>query len=303
MRDAGHNYNWDFNKEWVREAYLAAQCAGVDFFEIGYRQPKEAPVGDFGHCEDTFISELLAGIIGEPKLLVMIDTGKVNITDFEFAAESPIYGVRVAFYPDEVDMALEQAEYLLEHGYKVFLNPMVTVRLQKKHLEKIAAWKHLKEVEAVYIADSFGSFLPGDVKALMETFKGFDIPALGFHAHNNLDMAVGNTLEAFMNGIDYADITIGGEGRGAGNAKAEIITGIVPGYNPLPYLDLLQKWKMECSGVLTGLHAVHPYYGENALKMVSCSKAAKLFTEKELPISYNFEAMVTAIKEMEDESN
>jgi len=122
IRDGGHLNKWHFEPKKVQESYEAANMAKVDFFEIGYRMPKTMEgLGEFGYCDDTYIMNLMRGYWGDTKLLVMIDTGKANIDDFGPAAASPFYGVRVAAYPDELELALKQCEKLLELGYHVFL--------------------------------------------------------------------------------------------------------------------------------------------------------------------------------------
>lgn len=45
--------------------------------------------------------------------------------------------------------------------------------------------------------------------------------ALGFHGHNDLGMAVGNSMAAFQAGADSIDVTVGGIGERAGNAPLE----------------------------------------------------------------------------------
>ena len=56
--------------------------------------------------------------------------------------------------------------------------------------------------------------------------------SIGFHAHNNLEMALSNSIEAMDNKIDYLDSTFTGMGRGAGNLRTELL---------LTFLNLKKK--------------------------------------------------------------
>lgn len=304
IRDGGHLNKWHFPPEKVRDSYLAANAAKIDYFEVGYRMPKTMEgLGEFGYCDDTFITSLLGDVIDHTNLLVMIDTGKVNMDDFKPTRESPFWGVRVAAYPHELLTAMKQCDQLLGLGYHVFLNPMVTCKLTKQHLESIQSWENLNAVEAVYIADSFGSFLPGDTSGIIAAFKEFGIDSIGFHAHNNLQLAVANTLEAVEAEVTHIDATIFGMGRGAGNAPMEIISAIMHGKAEVPYLEVIKKWYSrsgETWGLcpeyaLSGMYGVHPTYGEHFADKVSLDTLVKVF-KNGLPIQFSEEAMNIAVE-------
>ena len=48
---------------------------------------------------------------------------------------------------------------------------------------------------------------------------------IGFHAHNNLGLAIGNSLAALKAGASYVDGSLGGLGAGAGNTATEMLVG------------------------------------------------------------------------------
>ena len=76
----------------------------------------------------------------------------------------------------------------------------------------------------MYIVDSYGTLIPGDVKNIINTIKSINKKVLiGFHSHNNLELALSNSLEAMENDIDYLDSTFTGIGRGAGNLRTELL--------------------------------------------------------------------------------
>ena len=106
--------------------------------------------------------------------------------------------------------------------------------------------------EYVNIADSAGYMTPDDVRARISLLvEKLPIP-VGFHAHNNLGLAVANALTAAECGADYIDVTCRGLGAGAGNAQAEVVAGVFQrlGYSTgldfYSYMDLW--WSLSCSG-------------------------------------------------------
>jgi 4-hydroxy 2-oxovalerate aldolase len=303
FRDGGHLNNWKFDPMQVRRSYVATCNAGVDFFEVGYRQfSSEKDYGPFAFCDDDYIFTLLDQ--GSTKPIVMVDASKMDISLFRHRKDSPFYGVRVAAYPYEIDKAVGQVEDLLELGYHVWLNPMATTYLEDKHLEFLANWKYKDMIEALYLADSFGSFTPQTTKTFIQRFKDYGFVKLGFHAHNNLQLAVANTLEAVNNGVDFIDATIYGMGRGAGNAPIEIIASLILGYKASPYLELIKQyfqeyptWGAKPDYVCSGRVGVHPYYTDALSRQLTFDEMTEFFKNHSLPISYNEKRLMEALEE------
>jgi 4-hydroxy 2-oxovalerate aldolase len=74
--------------------------------------------------------------------------------------------------------------------------------------------------------DSTGTYLPSDVENRIKALKdNLNIP-IGFHGHNNLGLAVANSIIAVQCGATLIDACIRGFGAGAGNAPLEIIIPI-----------------------------------------------------------------------------
>ena len=75
--------------------------------------------------------------------------------------------------------------------------------------------------------DSSGHSLPDDVTVRVEALRaGLSIP-VGFHAHNNLGMAIANSIAAAAAGATMLDGTSRGFGAGAGNAQLEVLVAVL----------------------------------------------------------------------------
>ena len=78
--------------------------------------------------------------------------------------------------------------------------------------------------QAVYITDSAGAMLPDAVRQAVRAIKeACPHTAIGFHGHNNLGLAITNSLTAIDAGATYIDGTLRGMGAGAGNAPLELL--------------------------------------------------------------------------------
>ena len=81
--------------------------------------------------------------------------------------------------------------------------------------------------DCIYIVDSAGGMIPSQVTDYIKAVKSFYDIAVGFHGHNNLSMANANSLAAIEAGAEFVDATLGGIGRGAGNAQLESLIAVL----------------------------------------------------------------------------
>jgi 4-hydroxy 2-oxovalerate aldolase len=102
---------------------------------------------------------------------------------------------------------------------------------------------------------------------------------IGIHAHNNLQLAFANTVEAINSGANLVDATLAGLGRGAGNCPLEMLVGFLhnPKYRMRPLLECVEKyiepmrvklgWGFDYPYMMTGFLNNHPRsameYNEN----------------------------------------
>jgi 4-hydroxy 2-oxovalerate aldolase len=92
--------------------------------------------------------------------------------------------------------------------------------------------------DCVYIVDSAGAMLPQDAHARVKALKDALSIQVGFHAHNNLGVAIGNSLAALEAGADQLDGCLRGLGAGAGNAPTELLAAVLDKMGLNPGLDV-----------------------------------------------------------------
>jgi 4-hydroxy 2-oxovalerate aldolase len=82
---------------------------------------------------------------------------------------------------------------------------------------------------AAYLVDSCGAFLQDDVRARVSAIREEfgDELAVGIHEHNNLSLAVSNSVAAIQEGATIADVTLAGMGAGAGNCQGEALVAVL----------------------------------------------------------------------------
>ncbi len=242
IRDGGHINEWKFSDKCILASLDAAEKAGVDYFEAGYKLPECISSSDI-------------------ELVLMI-----NASDIRPVAEK-VDCIRVACYPDEILTGYEACREYKSQGYKVFLHLMTADRLSENHYEMLTNFQDKDILTSLYFADSFGSFTPLTVEAIFKKLEKCGFKNISFHAHNNLQLAFANTIKAIELGAYSVDGSIYGMGRGAGNLPIELLVNYL-GKNNAPYLNVIEKfylelkkefsWGYDYKNLIGGLNNIHP---------------------------------------------
>lgn len=249
IRDGGLINNHKFEDRFVREVYKAVSQAGVDYIELGYKNsPKlfdEKEFGKWKFCKDDDIKKLIDGIESKAKISVMVDVGRVDMDDVKQKSDSPVDMIRTACYVKDVDKAIAMSNEFNAKGYETAINLMAISKSQGPELDE--ALKQIEEetkVKVVNIVDSFGALYQENMEHLVKQFKQhIKTKEIGFHGHNNQQLAFSNSIEAIIHGANFVDATVFGIGRAAGNCTLELILGFLknPKYDLRPILDLISK--------------------------------------------------------------
>ena len=117
----------------------------------------------------------------------------------------------------------EIINWLKSKKFKIFINLMQISEITPNQIKQVSKFLKTTKTDVLYLADSLGSLNPNKIKKLVKKFRKESSLELGFHAHNNLNLALKNSLEANKNGVKWIDCTINGMGRGPGNLITENI--------------------------------------------------------------------------------
>lgn len=250
IRDGGLMNNHFFELDFVREVYKAISASGIDYMEIGYKNSKELfssnEYGLWKFSDDGEIRKVIDEIESKTKISVMVDVGRVNPDDVKPASESPVQMIRVASYVKEIDKAIFLTNNFADKGYETTINIMAISKDQGPELdEALHQIEEESQSKVVYIVDSFGALYQEPVEWLIKRAKGIlKTKEVGFHGHNNQQLAFGNTIEAIIHNANYLDATIYGIGRAAGNCPLELLIGFLknPKFDLRPILDVISKF-------------------------------------------------------------
>lgn len=235
IRDGGHVTEWNFSDDCVRETFETAKLCGVDYFEIGYRN--HAP-GKFTQCKSSDLTELLSDK-GSVKLCVMVNAREFARENFHDGDYADV--VRIACHPHEISQGVEYCKLLTDMGYETILHLMDVAHITD---EQFCVLKNYDKNNLIYFADSYGALLPNDVRKCSDVLRSQGFEKIGFHGHNNKQLAFINTLTAIECGAYSVDVTVYGMGRAAGNTPAELLLSQL-GRDIEPYIKLIEKYYLD----------------------------------------------------------
>ena len=279
IRDGGLCNNFEFTDEFVRELYKTNVKSGVDYMEFGYRAStklfNESDFGKWKFCKEEDIRAIVGENISDMKIAVMADVGRCDFReDFVPKAESVIDMVRVACYIHQIPAAIEMIEHFNSLGYETACNIMAISQATTDQIDHALEMLGESCVDVIYLVDSYGSLYPENAGVLAKKYADIDEKygkSIGFHAHNNQNLAFANTIETMSYGVSYLDATVSGMGRGAGNCATELLLGFFknPKYNLYSILVFIEKyinplkesgvvWGYDVQYMLTGQLNLHP---------------------------------------------
>ena len=176
---------------------------------------------------------------------------------------------------------MEWGKVIMSKGYDLFIQPMVSMRYTDEEYRELifTCNTELAGAKGFYVVDSFGQMNNTDLVhklELADQYVSKDM-VIGFHAHNNRQMAYSNAMSFVEFNAKHdmmLDASIMGMGKGAGNLCTELIEETLIGegksYNSTviyeaisDYFSAQQKatpWGYSLDYYLSSLYSCTPSY-------------------------------------------
>jgi 4-hydroxy 2-oxovalerate aldolase len=241
IRDGSHANKHQIGTDVIAEYCEKIDSAGLHCVIVGHGNGLGASslqVGLSKHTDHEMLTAARANLIKTKLGTYMIPGFGTIKDDLIPAIEVGVDVFKIGCHCTEADTTKEHIEYLVKNGKETYgvlmMSHMITPDGLLEQVKKMASYG----VTGVTMMDSAGAMLPDEVKKRIDILcRALDI-RIGFHAHNNLSMAVANTLAALEVGASIIDGTLKGFGAGAGNCQLEVITAILQKYGKLPDVNL-----------------------------------------------------------------
>ncbi len=229
LRDGSHPMSHQFTAEQVRSVAGALDEAGVPVIEVTHGDGlagSSIQYGFSGVSEMDLISEANE-VCEQAKIAALLLPGVGTVENLKAAVECGVNVLRIATHCTEADISQEHFEMAKEMGLETVGFLMMAHMRSPEILVEQARLMESYGADCVYIVDSAGAMLPKEAGAKVKAFKENLDAQVGFHAHDNLGVAIGNNLAALEAGADQLDGSLRGLGAGAGNAKTELLAAVL----------------------------------------------------------------------------
>lgn len=227
LRDGGYRNNFHFPQEFSNRLVKDLTESGLDFIEVGYRNglAKHLPgLGPSGQCDNAYIEQLRMHC-PQAKIGVMLHPHKVTAQDLHELKALGVSLIRICLTAPTMEENIEAINACKALGFTTTANIIKVSTRSLDNVRSFVSTLNRSEADCIYIADSFGNLLPDMVAAYLQAMREETDKKLGFHAHNNLSLALANTISAISHGAEFIDASICGMGFGTGNLAMEVLAG------------------------------------------------------------------------------
>lgn len=229
IRDGSYAIDFKFSCKDVQDLVNRSQKIGIEYIEIGHGQGLNASSPEHGIAlqSDEEYMKVARKVADKAKLGFFCIPGIARLEDIELSKRNGMNFIRIGVSCFDYEKAIPYIKKGCKEGLEVFVNFMKTYASTPDEFARAAKIVHEIGTRCVYIVDSAGSMNAEDIGKYIEHTRAISDVELGFHGHNNLGLAVDNTMYCVKKGIDYVDCSFQGLGRSLGNASLEQIVMVM----------------------------------------------------------------------------
>ena len=243
LRDGSHALSHQFVAEQVARIAKGLDDAGVEVIEVSHGDGLGGSTINYGFSKQPEVEWLKAAssVIKKGKLAVLLLPGIGTKEDLKMAGDFGAKVARIATHVTEADISEQHIGLAKKMGMKA------VGFLMMAHMappEKLAEQGKLMEsygADVVYVVDSAGALLPTTVRERIRALRNAVKVDVGFHGHNNLSLAVANSLAAIEEGARWIDGCTCGMGAGSGNTATEVLVAVL---DKMGYESSIDLWKI-----------------------------------------------------------
>jgi 4-hydroxy 2-oxovalerate aldolase len=283
LRDGSYAVDFQFTAKFTTEYCKVVNDLGFKYVEVGHGMGigasdkiRRAISSDLEYAESAQIAKTHSkwGMFAQPAFSRITDISKLCDVGMDF--------VRVGVDINEAEQGLKYVEQLKQFQIEVFVNLMKSYTVDPKTMYSIMERFVELGVTGVYLVDSAGGMTRSDVEEYAsELLVLSNRTKVGFHGHDNLGLAISNSLFLAEIGFDLIDCTMQGIGRSSGNASAEKLLALLNRCGYESSIDLIKllkagenliRPKLPVAGhsgldTFAGYALFHTSYMENLLKV------------------------------------
>lgn len=256
LRDGSHAIAHQYTVDRVVQVAKALNEAGVPYIEVSHGDGLAGSSLQYGfaHTNELELIEAAVSVCDHSKVAVLLLPGIGTIQELKQAHNLGAKMARIATHVTEADVSAQHLRYAKDLGMETVgflmmahMAPVETLVAQAKLMESYGA-------DTVYVVDSAGALLPYQVAERIHALSDTLAVHIGFHGHNNLSLAMANTLAAIEAGASQIDGSVRCLGAGAGNTQTEVLVAVLERLGLTTGIDLYKMMDLAEDIVAPILH-------------------------------------------------
>ena len=250
LRDGSYAVDFKFTPKDTATIASALEQIGFELIEVGHGLGLHALEKGKGEAaaRDVEYLEAASSVLKKAKFGMFCIPGIARLEDIDIAAEYGMHFIRIGTNINELEGTSSYFERAKKHNMYVSSNLMKSYAVSAKDFGRYTNLAQSYGADIAVLVDSAGGLFPKDIEEYFKYSKDECDIQLGFHGHNNLGLAIANTLKAVELGAAIIDTSLKGIGRSAGNAATEMMVIILKklGYklaiDEYAAMDLAEKY-------------------------------------------------------------
>ena len=241
LRDGSHAVKHQFSKENIEDYCMAIDGSGMYTVIVGHGNGLGASSLQVGLSKLTDHEMIITGRenLEKTKLGIYMIPGFGTMRDDLIPAiQDGVDVFKIGCHCTEADTTKQHIQYLCERGKETYGVLMMFHMASKEKIIEEARKMQSYGAKGVILMDSSGTATPDMVQQTISGLCDALDFHIGFHAHNNMGMAVANAYFAIQEGATIIDGTLRGFGAGAGNCQLEALAALLEKSNIKTGLNL-----------------------------------------------------------------
>ncbi len=229
LRDGSHAIAHQYTVEQVEQIARALDQAGVPYIEVSHGDGLAGSSLQYGlsRTNEFELIEAAVDACTDSKVAVLLIPGIGTMKDLKQAASLGAKMARIATHVTEADVSAQHIALAKNLGMETVGFLMMSHMAPAGKLVEQAKLMESYGADIVYVVDSAGALLPNEVRERIRALKQSVGVEIGFHAHNNLSLAMANSLAAIEEGATRIDGSVRCLGAGAGNTQTEVLIAVL----------------------------------------------------------------------------
>ena len=230
LRDGSHAKGHQFTSDHVRSVVAALDAAGMPVIEVTHGDGLGGSSFNYGRSltDERELMEVAVATAERAKIAALMVPGIGTMDDMRACRDLGVSIVRIATHCTEADISVQHFGLARQLGFETVGFLMMAHKVTPDQLAKQARIMVDAGCECPYVVDSAGAMIledAGDRVAALVAEVGGDAQ-VGFHGHDNLGIAVANSVVAVRAGAVQIDGSTRGFGAGAGNTRNEVFAAV-----------------------------------------------------------------------------